>query len=129
MITLSNVMKANALSCIAFGIAFFSFADIIGKFLSLNNQAPTIVFTIIGFALLFNGIHLAWASLKPMPSKFLVLYFSIGDFIWVIGTFYLLLTGLWITTSIGIIATIMVSSMVGTLGFLQMIKRKAMGDC
>jgi len=64
------------------------------------------------------------ASLKVMPSKHLVIYFSIGDYLWVLGTSYLLVVGIWITTPIGIAVTLLVSGMVGSFGLLQMIKQK-----
>jgi hypothetical protein len=117
-------MKANAVSCIGFGIVLFFLPEVVINFLSTSNQAPKVVTSVLGFALFFNGLHLIWASFKLMPSKLLVLYFSVGDFIWVISTSYLLLTGLWITTSKGIAVTLVVSLMVGFFGLLQMIKRK-----
>lgn len=126
MFTLSSVMKANAVSCIGFGIVFFFLSEDVINFLTTSKQAPKGVISVLGFVLFFNGLHLIWASFKIMPSKLLVLYFSVGDFIWVISTSYLLLTGLWITTSKGIAMTIVVSLMVGLFGLLQMIKRKEM---
>ena len=129
MITLSNIMKTNAFSCIGFGFTFLFLSEEVQNFLSANNQAPSIVFTVLGVGLIFNGLHLIWASLKLMPSKHLVIYFSIGDFIWVLGTSYLLVVGMWITTPTGITATLLVSGMVGIFGLLQMIKRKEMGNC
>ena len=129
MITLSNVMKANAFSCIVFGITFFFLPEQVQNFLSANNQAPSIVFTVLGIGLFFNGLHLIWASLKIMPSKRLIIYFSIGDYIWVLGSTYLLVVGIWITTPMGIAVTLLVSGMVGIFGILQMMKRKKMGSC
>jgi len=122
-------MKANAFSCIGFGITFFFLPEEVRVFLSTNNQAPSIVFTVLGIGLFLNGLHLIWASLKLMPSKHLVTYFSICDYIWVLGTSYLLVVGMWITTPMGIAVTLLVSSMVGIFGLLQMIKRKEMGNC
>lgn len=129
MFTLSNIMKANAISCIGFGVTFFFLPEEVRNFLSTNKQAPSIVFTFLGIGLFINGLHLIWASFKPIPSKILVLYFSIGDYIWVLSASYLLLVGMWITTPIGITITLLVSGMVGTFGLLQMIKRKEMGNC
>lgn len=129
MFTLSNIMKANAISCFGFGIAFFCLPEEVRNFLSTDKQAPSIVFTFLGIGLFINGLHLIWASFKLIPSKLLVLYFSIGDYVWVLTSLYLLLAGMWITTPIGIAVTLLVSGLVGTLGLLQMIKRKAMGNC
>ena len=129
MITLSNVMKANAFSCIGFGFTFFFLPEEVRNFLSVNNQAPNIVFSVLGIILFFNGLHLIWASLKLIPSKHLVIYFSVGDYIWVLGTSYLLVAGIWITTPMGIAVTLLVSCMVGIFGLLQMIKRKEEENC
>jgi len=117
-------MKANAFSCIGFGFIFFFLPEEVRNFLSVNNQAPNLVLTVLSIALFFNGLHLLWASLKVMPSKHLVIYFSIGDYLWVLGTSYLLVVGIWITTPIGIAVTLLVSGMVGSFGLLQMIKQK-----
>lgn len=129
MITLSNVMKANATSCIGFGAIFSLFSEQVSHFLSISHQAPSLVFLLLGLVLLFNGFHLIWASFKSMPSKFLVLYFSIGDYIWILATLYLIFAEMWITTSMGIIAALLVALMVGTFGWLQMLARKKMGNC
>lgn len=122
-------MKANAISCIGFGLTFFFLSKEVGNFLSVDKQAPSIVFIVLGIGLFFNGLHLIWASSKFMPSKLLVLYFSISDYIWVLSTSCLLLAGIWITTPAGIVATLSVSGMVGAFGLLQMIKRKEIGSC
>ena len=129
MSTLSNVMKANATSCIGFGVIFSLFSEEVSHFLSISKQAPSMVFLLLGLVLIFNGFHLIWASFKSMPSKFLVLYFSIGDYIWVLATLYLIFTEMWITTSIGIVTALFVAIMVGIFGWLQMLSRKKMGNC
>jgi len=129
MFTLSNVMRVNATSCIGFGVIFSLLSEEVAHFLSISKQAPSIVFILLGLVLIFNAFHLIWASLKSMPSKFLVLYFSIGDYIWVLATLYLIFTEMWITTSTGIVAALLVAVIVGTLGWLQMLARKKMGNC
>jgi hypothetical protein len=83
-------MKANAISCIGFGTIFSLFYGEVSHFLDKSEQAPDMVFILLGIILIFNGLHLIWASLKSMPNKYLVLYFSIGDYIWVLATFYLI---------------------------------------
>jgi len=122
-------MRANATSCIGFGAIFSLFSEDVTKFLSVSSQAPSLVFLLLGLILLFNGFHLIWASFKTMPSKFLVLYFSIGDYIWVLATLYLILAEMWITTPMGITAALLVAIVVGTFGWLQMVARKKMGHC
>jgi len=128
MTTLSYVMKANAISCIVFGLIFLSIPSKVIMFLSADIQPPETVLLILGTGLIINGLHLTWASLKPMPSRALVIYFSIGDYIWVLGSISLILLGIWITTTAGVITTLVVSAMVGLFGILQMLKRKEMRD-
>lgn len=128
MITLNHVMKANAVSCIAFGLIFLIIPSDVNMFLSTDMSAPKTILLILGAGLIVNGLHLIWASLKPRPSKLLVLYFSIGDYIWVLASISLLLLGVWITTTAGVITTLIVSTMVGVFGTLQIIKRKEIGS-
>lgn len=125
MVTLKTVLRTNALSCIGFGLVFLCVPSAVAGFLSTENLVPKVMLIILGVVLIINGLHLAWASSKPMPSKSLILYFSIGDFLWVISTLLLILFGLWITTFSGIIATLLVSALVGALGVLQIINGRA----
>jgi len=121
-------MRANAVSCVTFGLIFLVIpADVI-MFLSTDIQVPKTVLLILGAGLIVNGLHLIWASLKPTPSKLLVLYFSVGDYIWVLASISLLLLGIWITTTVGVITTLIVSVMIGIFGILQMLKRKQIGS-
>lgn len=129
MITLNHVMKANAISCIVFGLIFLIMPSRVILFLSADMQAPKAVLLILGIGLIVNGLHLIWASQKPIPSKALVLYFSIGDFAWVLGSISLVLLGIWINTTAGVITTLVVSAIVGLFGISQLLKRKEMGDC
>jgi len=129
MTTLNHVMKANAISCIVFGSIFLIMPAMVITFLSADIPAPKTIILILGIGLIVNGLHLIWASLKPIPSKALVLYFSIGDFIWVLASISLVLFGIWITTTAGVITTLTVSAMIGFFGIFQMLKRKDIGEC
>ena len=129
MITLKTVMRANAASCIIFALIFLLNPAATAALLGGEIPAPDLVFLILGAVLMFNGLHLIWVSSNPMPNKLWVLYFSFGDFLWVIATAVLLILGIWITTGIGVIASMVVAIVVGTFGVLQMMKRKAMGCC
>jgi len=122
-------MRANAMSCIGFGLLFFVFPAEVSNFLSSSMEFPEMVLYFLGIGLFLNGMHLVWASFDLKPSKQLILYFSGGDYVWVLGTTYLLLSGKWITTPMGILVTIIVSAIVGVFGILQMLKRKEMGNC
>ncbi|MDF2177878.1 hypothetical protein P2G88_06405 [Aliiglaciecola sp. CAU 1673] len=120
MVTLQRILQANGLSCLLFGLAFLVVPNDIGMFLGAEEPAPALAFQLVGSILLFNGLHLWWAASRAVVSKWLVLYFSLGDLLWVIGSLALLINGLWITTDAGIAATLVVAVMVGVFGVLQL---------
>jgi CHASE2 domain-containing sensor protein len=124
MITLKNVLRANAASCIIFGLMFLWAPFEITLFLSTDAPAPELVLFLLGAVLVINGLHLLWASAQTSQNKLLVWYFSFGDLLWAVGSAILLIGSIWITTIPGIIATILVSTVVATLGVLQALKSK-----
>ena len=126
MITLKTVLRANATSCIIFGFIFLLIPTKIALFLNDKDVLPDTAIIILGAVLLLNGIHLLWASFREYPSKYLILYFSAGDFIWTICSIVLLILGTWITTTLGVITSILVAVMVSVFGLLQIIKRREM---
>jgi hypothetical protein len=119
----------NAASCVLFGSIFALLPVSVATFLGGGLPAPQLLLIILGVALIVNGFHLLQASSIELPKKELVLYFSAGDFLWVIASLCLVFSKIWITTSQGVLATLLVALMVGYFGILQMVKRKAMGDC
>lgn len=123
MITLKKVLTLNAASCIFFGLIFLLFPIKITNFLASNGHMLEMVLMVIGAILFVNGCHLLWASFQSSITKYLIWYFSIGDFIWVLFSLALLITGIWVNTIVGVIAAILVAVMVGTLGALQLIKQ------
>ena len=86
MLSLKNVMRANATSCLAFGALFVLQPNLVANFLSVTSPAPKSYILILGILLILNGLHLLWASRVPLPQKKLILYFSTSDYIWVIGS-------------------------------------------
>jgi hypothetical protein len=126
MVTLKDVLRANAVSCIGFGLLFVFIPSTVAGFLSTERLAPNTAILMLGIALIFNGLHLVWASLRPIPSEPMIIYFSVGDFLWVLATVLLIIFGVWITTPMGIIISLLISTVVGILGVLQVIKRKEM---
>jgi len=122
MFTLKNILRINAMSCLTFGVLFLILPLNIVNFLSNDAPSPEIVLQGLGAVLIFNGFHLLWASTLEKPNKFLILYFSMGDFLWTAGTAVLLALGIWITTTPGIIASVLVAFIVTILGTLQVLK-------
>ena len=129
MLSLKNVMRANATSCLAFGVLFSLQPNQVANFLGGASPAPQAYILILGILLILNGLHLLWSSKVPLPQKNLILYFSAGDFIWVIGSVALIISNVWITTTEGMLLATIIAAMVGLFGVLQMTSRKAMGHC
>ena len=129
MLSLKNVMSANAISCLGFGALFTLKPRLVAAFLGDPSPAPQLYILILGILLIVNGFHLLWASRFPLPNKNLILYFSIGDYSWAIASVGLMISGIWITTTGGILLASVVAVTVGLFGVLQMTSRKAMGHC
>lgn len=119
-------MRTNAISCLGFGVLFVLLPKLVANFLGGASAAPQIVILILGVLLVVNGLHLLWASRAALPHKYLILYFSIGDFIWVIVSMGLVASGVWITTLGGVLAACAIAVMVGLFGVRQLMRRKAM---
>ncbi len=122
MITLSRLLQANAASCLGFGSLLLLQPAPVAHFLSPETPAPTLLLLILGAGLIGHGLHLLWAASRADIGKRLVWYFSLGDYLWVLGSLSLLASGLWITSTPGVISTLMVAAMVGGLGLLQQLK-------
>ena len=120
MVTVKTALRLNATTCLSFGLLFVSLPASVAGFLSQQQPADNLVFIILGLGLMTQGGHLIWASLQTNPSKALILYFSFGDFAWVLSSILLMVLGYWITTPMGILYSSMVAVMVGALGLLQM---------
>lgn len=113
---LNRVLRANSLSCAIFGVIFFAFTGSVAKILG---NPPTLLLYIIAIVLLGNAALLFWATKSSVPNKLLILFFIVGDALWVFTSLALILAGLWITTAIGIALTIAVALFVGACGALQ----------
>ena len=129
MFSLKNVMRSNATSCLVFGGLFTLQSVQVASFLGGESPAPQSYVLSLGILLILNGLHLLWASRTPLPSKKLILYFSAGDYLWVVATLGLIFSGIWITTKGGVLIASAVGIMVGLFGVLQMTSRKSMGYC
>ncbi|MBO1255895.1 hypothetical protein J3L16_09390 [Alteromonas sp. 5E99-2] len=119
MLSLKNIMAANGISCIGFGGIFIFNASTIANFLTVDNSIPLMVLKVVGLILVLNGIHLLWSSTRQRIKKWLMVYFCLGDMLWVITSLALVIFGLWITTIQGIVATIIIAIMVGYFGVMQ----------
>ena len=128
MTNLKTIIFANAASCIGFGATFALFPSAIANFLG-SPPAPSWLMLGLGVMLIGNGILLVWHGKQKLPRKEAVMFFSFGDFAWVLATLVLIALGIWITTTAGIIAALAVAAMVGYFGVAQMVARKKLGSC
>ena len=119
MVTLQTVLRMNASTCIGFGVLFTVIPDSLARFLSATSPAPGYVLLILGLGLIAQGIHLIWTSFQIQPSKALILYFSMGDFIWTMASVLLILLGVWVNSPLGVLYTGLVALIVGLLGVMQ----------
>ena len=128
MLSLKTILRMNAASCLGFGALFVIFPSAVAAFLSAS-PAPSWLILGIGAMLIMNGAHLIWTSAKALPAKAEILYFSSGDFAWVIGTLALVLNGTWVTSTPGVAVALAIATMVAFFGVSQMFARKRMGAC
>jgi hypothetical protein len=120
MFSLKNVMRSNSASCLIFGGLFALYPADVASFLSSSSPAPRMLIFMVGLILVANGLHLLWASHYRLQNLKLILYFSIGDFVWVISSVAFIFSGLWITSTEGILASTVVAVLVGLFGAFQM---------
>ncbi len=118
MTSLRTILQINAASCIGFGGLFVAFPSAVAAFLGAP-PAPDTVVRLLGGLLLLNGLHLLYTSRGAQPHRWLVLYFSFADFLWVLATAGLIGAGLWITTPAGVAAAVAVAAGVGAMGIAQ----------
>jgi hypothetical protein len=118
---LQKILLINSGSCLLFGVLFLIFPTQTSDF--IGNSITWLV-QLIGAALLFNGLHLIYASKRKNPICPEILYFILGDFLWVLGTLAFVLTGIVITSTQGIIVSLLIAVMVGFFGYMQVIGYK-----
>lgn len=117
MTSIPLVLRLNSASCIGFGIAFVLVSDRIAEALG---TIPPVVLTVLGAALILNGAHLLLASWRSTPKAAEVVWFSLGDLLWWLGTLALIAAGFWITTPMGIALAFLVAMGVASLGATQL---------
>ena len=81
---------------------------------------PDLVLQVIGAILTLNGVHLTLASLRKTPKRLEILYFSLGDLAWWLGSTFLIAAKIWITTSVGSITAFAIALVVAAMGVAQL---------
>jgi len=130
MSLLKYVLIANSLSCLLFGCLFVVSPEAVVYFLSQSNPVPQWTITALGVGLIINGLHLIWAASRQISVKQEIAYFIVGDYLWVFGSIILLVSGIGITSTKGVITTIFVAIMVLTFAIMQQyaLKRSSLKD-
>lgn len=113
---LRYVLKVNAASCALFGILFLFTTASAG---AIIGDPPTLLLQVLGGGLIINAVLLFGTSLKQQPMRAAVLFFALGDALWVVATLTLIAMSLWITTPLGIILSLGVAAFVGLCGAMQ----------
>lgn len=119
---LRKILRVNALSCLVFGSLFVLKTPVVLSF--LETKSLDFLISILGFTLLLFAIHLICASFRKLLIKNEILYFALGDILWVALTIILLLFSDITTSTRGVIASLLVALMVGAFGLMQMIYAK-----
>jgi cytochrome bd-type quinol oxidase subunit 2 len=112
---ITKVLYANGSSCLLFGALFLAWPAGVARFLG---NPPVWLIAVLGAGLILNGLHLVWAARRG-PGRKELLHFTLGDGAWVAATLLLIASGLWITTTPGILAALACALPVGTFGVLQ----------
>ncbi|NBC96888.1 MAG: hypothetical protein GVY27_11100 [Deinococcus-Thermus bacterium] len=113
--TLTTILRVNAVSCLGFGGLFLAVPGRVSAFLGAT---PVWLIVALGLGLLANAAHLQWAA-RRQPRDWEVRYFSLGDAAWVALTLAVLAAGAWVTSPAGQSAAAAVAVGVGALGALQ----------
>lgn len=114
---LRTALRVNAASCLLFGVLFTLMPAPVGRFLGVSSVVAVVL---VGAALLINGGHLLVASWRKRVRPREVYYFSTGDLLWVTLTLALVATDSFLTTTISVVASLVVAAFVGTVGVLQL---------
>lgn len=121
MVTLMNslklVLRMNAISCIVFGLFGLMIPASISVFLG---DPPVGFVQVVGVVLVANGLHLIWASRRKTMNKWEIFYFSFGDLAWWLGSIFLIAAQIWVTTTLGVIAMLVIAFAVAIMGVTQL---------
>lgn len=117
MNSLKLVLRTNAASCIVFGLLGILAPSIVSEFLG---DPPGWLMQATGAVLTVNGLHLIFASLRKTLKTWEILYFSLGDLAWWLGTAFLIAANIWITTPAGAATMFVIAFCVAALGVTQL---------
>jgi len=123
---LRTVLRLNSFSCLVFGACFAAFPRSVNIYLAGTDRQHSVI-AVLGYLLILNGMHLLLASFRRNIQRFEVVWFSLGDWIWVLATLILLLLNVLLTTLWGIVTSLTVSFLVFSFGLLQLSLLRLLG--
>ena len=119
MSDISTTLKLNGLTCLLLGALLVFMPQHIMVFLSDVSPAPEVAVVGMGVILNLYGLLLLWLGNQQQPNPTAVLITAIGDGLWVLMTFGLILSQTWITHINAITTAGLLAIWVGWCGWLQ----------
>ena len=126
LVPLRSVLRLNSLSCLAFGACFVAFPRSVNIYLAGTDLQHSLI-AVLGSVLVLNGVHLFLASFRKNIQRFEIVWFSLGDWLWVLATLALLLLRVLLTTPWGIVTSLIVGFLVFSFGLLQLSLLRLLG--
>lgn len=113
---LKKYLTINSIFSAITGLAMLIFYAHLNKFFNLNNDY---VFPLIGSNLLIFSIFVWYVSNKQLTNKLLVSIITIFDWLWVFGSFTIVLFNLYDLSKNGKVITIIVAVWIAFLAYNQ----------
>ena len=115
-IQLRNTLKINASFSLLTGIVLLLFSQSMVDFMNLG---PSLIYTVIGIGLIIFVVYLSFASMKKKINKWVIQSIIVQDFLWVIGSIYIILFNPYPITMAGSISIVIIALIVMTFALFQ----------
>ncbi|MDD5150465.1 MAG: hypothetical protein PHC28_08265 [Flavobacterium sp.] len=113
---LKKYLTINSIFSVLSGLTMLLFSTYLKKFFNINNNY---VFPVIGSNLLIFSIFVWYVYSKQLTNKLLVTIITIFDVLWVFGSFFILLFGLFDLSKNGKVITTIVAVWIAFLAYSQ----------
>jgi len=110
-------LRLNVATCAVFGAVFIYDPLAVSAYLG---ALPRVPLQLLGTALLIHSAHLLIGSLRKNLLPWEIYYFSAGDILWFLGSLTLLVSTDYISTRVGVSATLLVACLVAGIGLFQL---------
>lgn len=119
MTRLNLLLLINAGFCLVVSSFFVLRTELINHF--LGNHIPLLLYP-AAFVLAFHGLHLISFAVRRIKTRFELMYFIVFNAAWLVFTLLLIFTGVVITNSYGIFASLgaaFIAELLGGMLFLE----------